>query len=137
MADATLSDPLGREIVPHDHTWHGHIVKFHAEVKDQRLLVEQAIHSPDQIRHSHSDPGCRLRYGRCPTPSAAACPRILLSGLLLSRLRDARGLGRNRSRGRGARAYNARTARCKPVGNMPISWRGAFGRGRAQPIIGA
>ncbi len=66
MADAKLTDPLGREIVLHDHTWHGHIVKYHPEVKDHRLLVEQAIHSPDEIRHSNSDADCRLYYGPGP-----------------------------------------------------------------------
>ena len=66
MADTKLSDPLKREIVLHDHTWHGHIVKCHPEVKDHRSLVEQAIRSPDLIRLSNSDPDCRLYYGPGP-----------------------------------------------------------------------
>jgi hypothetical protein len=66
MADAKLTDPLGREIVLHDHTWHAHIVKYHPEVKPHRSLVEQAIGSPDEIRHSNSDADCRLYYGPGP-----------------------------------------------------------------------
>ncbi len=68
MADANLTDPFGREIVLHDHTWHGHIVKYHPEVNNHRPLVEQAIHSPDEIRHSNADPDCRLYYGPGPNP---------------------------------------------------------------------
>ncbi len=75
MADAKLKDPLGRGIVLHDHTWHGHIVKCHREVKDQRSLVEQAIRSPDQIRHSNSDPDCRLYYA--PGPRAAVIMMVV------------------------------------------------------------
>ena len=66
MADTTLTDPLGRKIVLHDHTWHGHIVKGHPEMMAHRLLVEQAIRSPDQIRLSNSDLDCRLYYGPGP-----------------------------------------------------------------------
>ena len=66
MADVILNDPLKREIALHDRTWHGHIVKFHPEVRHDRLLVEQAIRSPDQIRFSNSDPNCRLYYGPGP-----------------------------------------------------------------------
>lgn len=75
MADATLTDPLGRAIVLHDHTWHGHIVKFHPEVKHHRSLVEQAVHSPDQIRQSKSDPDCRLYYG--PGPRAGVIMMVV------------------------------------------------------------
>ena len=66
IAAATLIDPRERSCLLHDHTWHGHIVKCQPEVKDHRLLVEQAIRSPDQIRLSNSDPDCRLYYGPGP-----------------------------------------------------------------------
>ena len=75
MADATLTDPLRRKIVLYDHTWHRHIVKYHPEVKDHRSLVEQAIHSPDEIRHSNSDPDCRLYYG--PGPRAGVIMMVV------------------------------------------------------------
>ena len=66
MADSHLHDPLGREIILHDRTWFGHIVKGHPDIKDCRALVEATIQSPDEIRHSNSGPGCRLYYGPGP-----------------------------------------------------------------------
>ncbi len=33
-----------------DRTWAGHIAKGHPEVKNDRLLVERTIESPDEIR---------------------------------------------------------------------------------------
>jgi hypothetical protein len=69
MADTTLVDPLGRTIVLQERTWHGHIVKGHPEIKDDRRLVEWAVESPDEIRHSGSGPDCRIYYGPGPRPT--------------------------------------------------------------------
>jgi len=32
MGDVVLTDPLGRTIILHDRTWHGHILKAHPEM---------------------------------------------------------------------------------------------------------
>jgi hypothetical protein len=69
MADTTLSDPLGRDITLHDRTWYGHVVKGHPDIMNHRDLVEAAVRSPDEIRHSKSDPDCRIYYGRGPSPT--------------------------------------------------------------------
>ena len=63
MADATLTDPLGRTVVLHDRTWFGHIIKGHPDVRPARILAERAILTPSEIRYSFSDPECRLYYG--------------------------------------------------------------------------
>ncbi|MFH0980813.1 MAG: hypothetical protein V2A79_04670 [Planctomycetota bacterium] len=68
MGDSTLVDPLGRAITLHERTWFGHIVKGHPEVTTARHLVEQALEAPEEIRHSASDPDCRLYYGPGPRP---------------------------------------------------------------------
>jgi hypothetical protein len=68
MPDVHLTDPLGRTIVLYDRTWYGHIVKAHPEMAAARPLIEQTVRSPDQIRHSQSDPNCRIYYGPGPRP---------------------------------------------------------------------
>ena len=69
MADAILTDPLGRRIVMRDRTWDGHIAQGHPEVATYRDLAEQAICHPDEVRISNSDPDCRIYYGQGPRPS--------------------------------------------------------------------
>ena len=66
MADANLTDPLGRSIVLHDSTWYGHILKGHPEMARARSFVEQAIQAPVEVRASNSGPDCRLYYGAAP-----------------------------------------------------------------------
>ena len=68
MADSILLDPLGREIVLHDRTWYGHIVKVHPDISDFRRIAEQAVSQPVEIRHSSSDGDCRIYYGSGPRP---------------------------------------------------------------------
>lgn len=63
MPDMQLTDPLGRKITLHERTWYGHILKAHPEMAAARSLAEQAVRSPDEIRHSNSDPDSRLYYG--------------------------------------------------------------------------
>jgi hypothetical protein len=69
MADTELTDPLERKITLHDRTWFGHIVKGHPDIAPFRALVEQAIAHPSEIRHSRSDPDCRLYYAPGPRPA--------------------------------------------------------------------
>jgi hypothetical protein len=69
MADTTLTDPLGRDIVLHDRTWYNHIVRGHPEMTNQRGRVEATVGSPDEIRQSTSDSDCRLYYGPGPRPA--------------------------------------------------------------------
>lgn len=66
MPDAQVQDPLGRVIVLHDRTWFGHILKAHPDMSLDRPLVEQAVRSPDEIRHSRSDADCRIYLGPGP-----------------------------------------------------------------------
>jgi len=68
MPDVALTDPLGRTMVLHDRTWHGHILKAHPEMGRTRALTERAVRSPDEIRHSNSDANCRIYYGPGPRP---------------------------------------------------------------------
>src|SRR5947207_530499 len=68
LADITLQDPLGRQIVLHDHTWYGHIIKRHGDMRGLRDLVAEAIRAPLEICYSASDPDCRLYFGRATTP---------------------------------------------------------------------
>lgn len=74
MPDMELTDPLGRRIILHERTWYGHILKAHPEMDAARFLVEEAVRSPNEIRHSNSDSDCRLYYG--PGPRAEV--RILV-----------------------------------------------------------
>ena len=67
MVDEFFTDPLGRQIVLHDRTWYGHILKGHPDVEDYRDHVSEAITSPELIRISRSDPDCRLYYGSGPS----------------------------------------------------------------------
>ncbi len=69
MADVKLNDPLGREVVLHDRTWYGHIVKGHPEITGDRTLVEEAVTTPDEIRQSNSDADCRLYFAPGPRPA--------------------------------------------------------------------
>lgn len=69
MADSEQQDPLGRVLVLHDRTWFGHIIQGHPEVAGLRHLVEQAVREPTEIRHSLSDPLCRLYFGAGPRAS--------------------------------------------------------------------
>ena len=66
MADSELIDPLGRPLILHDRTWYGHIVRGHPDIAGDRMLVETAVRSPLEIRHSASDPDCRLYFGTGP-----------------------------------------------------------------------
>lgn len=68
MADKILLDPLGRRLLLHDHTWHGHILRRHSEMQPHRLLVELAITAPLEIRYSDADADCRLYFGVGPRP---------------------------------------------------------------------
>ena len=68
MADTTLKGPLGRDIVLHDRTWHGHIVKGHPDMDRHKDLVEHTVQSPDEIRQSRADENCRIYFGPGPRP---------------------------------------------------------------------
>ncbi len=63
MPDVQITDPLGRTITLHERTWYGHILKAHPEMDGMKLRVEEVVGSPAEIRHSNSDPDCRLYYG--------------------------------------------------------------------------
>ena len=63
MPDALMIDPLGRAVTLHDHTWFGHILKGHPDMRTLRTEVEAAIQTPLRICFSSSDPGCRIYYG--------------------------------------------------------------------------
>ncbi|MEK6798869.1 MAG: hypothetical protein AABZ12_07895 [Planctomycetota bacterium] len=69
MGETTLTDPMSRRLVLADRTWFGHIVKGHPEVAMHRVLVENAVTRPDEIRFSRSDRDCRLYFGPGPRPS--------------------------------------------------------------------
>jgi len=64
MADANLTDPLGRSITLDDGAWFGHVLKRHPEMQRYRLAAKQAIMSPDMICASKSDPDCRVYFAR-------------------------------------------------------------------------
>jgi hypothetical protein len=66
MPDTIMTDALGRRVVLHDHTWHGHIVKRHPEMRLHRRITEQAIVNSIEIRISDADPDCRLYFGHGP-----------------------------------------------------------------------
>jgi hypothetical protein len=68
MADETFIDPLGRAIVFHDHTWFGHVLKGHPELRDERECVGATIEQPTDIRHSLSDTYVRLYHGQAERP---------------------------------------------------------------------
>ena len=68
MSDSHIVDPLGRRIILHDHTWFGHIVKGHPEMRNRRAAVEQAIQAPMTIRFSSIDVNCRVYYGSGGAP---------------------------------------------------------------------
>jgi hypothetical protein len=66
MADASLTDPLGRTVVLHDHTWYGHVLKRHPDVRMLRRFAEQAVTAPVAISFSKSEVDCRLYFGSTP-----------------------------------------------------------------------
>ena len=66
MSDALLTDPLGRTFTLASHTWYGHILVGHPEMRPHRALVEQAIVAPICIRLSQSSADCRICYGAGP-----------------------------------------------------------------------
>jgi hypothetical protein len=69
LATVRLVDPLGRSIVFHNHTWFGHILPGHPEMRTYRSLVEKSVTNPIEIRISPADPAnCRLYYGVGPRP---------------------------------------------------------------------
>ena len=67
MPDVALIDPLGREIILHDHTWFGHILKGHPDMRPFRSLVENAIRQPLRICYSMSSVDCRVYFGATAT----------------------------------------------------------------------
>jgi hypothetical protein len=91
MSDISITDPLGRVITLHDHTWYGHIVKRHPDVRPLRSLIESALRTPVQINHSTSDPDCRLYYG--PGPFSGIMVVVvadLVAGMVKTAYRTAR-----------------------------------------------
>lgn len=66
MGDSTVVDPLGRAIVLHDHTWYGHVLLQHPEMRRHRDLVEKTLAEPLEIRVSDADPDVRLYFGDGP-----------------------------------------------------------------------
>jgi hypothetical protein len=66
LADTILKDPLGRAMMLHDRTWHGHILKRHSELRLHRNLTEKAVQDPLEIRFSIYDSNCRTCYGVGP-----------------------------------------------------------------------
>ena len=68
MADTRLTDPLGRTIILHDHTWYGHVLKRHPDMRMLRRFAEQAVPTPVAICHSKSAADCRLYFGPTPAP---------------------------------------------------------------------
>ena len=66
MGDTILRDPLGRLVILHDHTWYGHILQRHSEIRLHLSLVQQAISNPIEIRYSVADADCRLYFGDGP-----------------------------------------------------------------------
>jgi hypothetical protein len=68
MADARMTDPLGRSVVLHDRTWFAHIVVAHPDVAEYRDLVERTLSAPDEIRLSRAAEDCRLYFGMGPRP---------------------------------------------------------------------
>jgi len=63
MAQATLKDPLGRQVTLAEHTWHGHILIGHPDMQQYRSGVELAVTDPLEIRTSQADPNCRIYFG--------------------------------------------------------------------------
>ena len=66
MADTRLIDPLGRTVVLHGHTWFGHVIKQHPDMRPYRRLAEAAVRDPLEIRLSDADPNSRFYYGTGP-----------------------------------------------------------------------
>jgi len=67
LADKIFKDPLGRAITLHKHTWYGHILPGHPEMRLHRALVEEAITNPLEIHISDADPiNVRLYFGSGP-----------------------------------------------------------------------
>src|SRR5438105_1698337 len=68
MADSSLVDPLGREVILSDRTWDRHILVAHPDMDGGREFVEQAVTSPKSIWLSGSDADVRVYYGEGPSP---------------------------------------------------------------------
>lgn len=68
VPDTSLTDPLGRTIVLHNHTWFGHIIRNHADMRPYRRLTEAAVTNPIDIRFHPTDANTRLYFGDGPRP---------------------------------------------------------------------
>lgn len=66
MPDVILIDPLGRSISLHNHTWYGHILRRHPEMRSHRAHVEQSIVDPLEIRFSDADADVRVYFATGP-----------------------------------------------------------------------
>ena len=62
MANVELTDPLGRRITISNHTWYGHILRAHPELKSERSRIEKAIEKPEKIKISITSPEIRHYY---------------------------------------------------------------------------
>ncbi len=68
------TDPLGREVVLHDDTWHGHVVVEHPAMIHNVHLIQDAIERPERICRDAVDHE-RESYYR-PIPDSI--PRLLV-----------------------------------------------------------
>jgi len=62
MGNNDLIDPLGRRITFHNHTWYGHILRAHPELKSERSRIEETLRRPNKICLSISSPELRYYY---------------------------------------------------------------------------
>ena len=62
MADQTIVDPLGRPVTLHDHTWYGHVLNIHPEMRGRRAEAADVIRRPTIIHFSY-DVDARLYHG--------------------------------------------------------------------------
>ena len=61
MANETFTDPLGRTVTLHDHTWYGHVLIGHREMHGRRGELGPLIRRPARI-HFSNDADSRLYY---------------------------------------------------------------------------
>jgi len=66
VADETVKDPLGRSITLHNHTWYGHIIRHHPDLRLHRALVVATITQPLEIRFHPDDADSRFYFGAGP-----------------------------------------------------------------------
>lgn len=64
----------------HNHTWFGHVLQHHPDMRPYRALASAAVTDPIEIRVSDANPEARVYFGRGPRPGTMIAVAANLAG---------------------------------------------------------